>query len=71
MGANITETDDGMIINGGNPLKGAIVDSHGDHRIAMSCAIAGIMANGNTLIENSQCVDISFPKFFELLDSLR
>ncbi len=68
MGADIKETDDGMIINGVPKLNGAFIESHNDHRIAMSCAIAALNAEGETTINNSECVDISFPNFFELLN---
>ena len=71
MGADITETEDGMIINGVGKLNGAVTESHNDHRIAMSAAVAGLMAEGETTINNSECVDISFPGFFELVNSLR
>ena len=71
MGAIIEETEDGMIITGTGKLKGASTESHNDHRIAMSCAVAGIMAEGETTINDSQCVDISFPGFFDLLESLK
>ena len=70
LGADIKETDDGMIINGTGSLKGAVTESHNDHRIAMACAVAGLVADGKTQINNSQCVDISFPGYFELLESL-
>ena len=66
MGADITPTKDGMIIQG-NPnkqLQGAKINSYMDHRIAMSFAIAGLVANGDTEIINSHCVDISFPSFW-------
>ncbi|MDR1001214.1 MAG: 3-phosphoshikimate 1-carboxyvinyltransferase [Clostridiales bacterium] len=66
MGANIVETDDGMIINGGAPLRGATVMSHNDHRVAMSIAVAASIASGRTRINDADCVDISFPGFFEL-----
>ena len=66
-GANITETDDGMIIQGGTPLKGCTVESHQDHRIAMAMAVAGMCASGQTEIRNAECVTISFPNFFDLL----
>ena len=69
-GADIEETDDGMIIKGKNTLSGAICESHNDHRIAMSMAVAAICARGETTITNSQCVDISFPSFFSLLENL-
>ncbi len=67
MGAKITETQDGMIIEGTGSLHGAPVKSYGDHRVAMSLAIAGLMAKGQTLIHNSECVNISFPQFFDLI----
>lgn len=70
MGADIKETDDGMIINGTGTLKGAITNSHNDHRIAMSMAIAALKSEGETIIEDAESVNISFPGFFELLESL-
>ncbi|HNW61097.1 MAG TPA: 3-phosphoshikimate 1-carboxyvinyltransferase [bacterium] len=71
MGANIRETRDGLIITGPTPLHGAEIESFGDHRIAMAFAIAGLIASGETLIKESECVEISFPGFFELLGRLR
>jgi 3-phosphoshikimate 1-carboxyvinyltransferase len=65
MGADIIATEDGMVIHGGKPLHGAVIDSKSDHRIAMSFAIAGLMAEGETTIQNAQCVDISYPEFYE------
>ena len=70
MGVIITETEDGMIIEGNQKLKGATVDSHLDHRVAMSCAIAALVAKGETTILDSDCVAISFPNFYELLETL-
>lgn len=70
MGADIEATEDGMIINGGKPLHGAIIDSKLDHRIAMSFAIAGLVADGETTIQNSECVDISYPDFYKDLNGL-
>ena len=70
MGADITETDDGMIIEGALYLKGTKVQSHNDHRIAMSLAVAALGAVKPTTIENAECVDISFPSFFELINKL-
>lgn len=70
MGANITATEDGMIIEGSCLIHGAKVESYGDHRVAMSLAVAGLMADGETLINNSNCVDISFPQFFKSLCDL-
>lgn len=71
MGADITATDDGMIIRGGKPLHGALVESKSDHRIAMSFAIASLMAEGDTEIINAECVDISYPQFYEDLEKLK
>lgn len=70
MGAEVTPTQDGMIIHGGNSLSGTVLDSHADHRIAMSFAIAGMAAEGETEILGSQCVDISYPGFYEDLKNL-
>ncbi|NLG04293.1 MAG: 3-phosphoshikimate 1-carboxyvinyltransferase, partial [Clostridia bacterium] len=61
MGADITATSDGMIINGGRPLHGAVLGSRLDHRIAMSFAVAGLGASGTTEIIGSECVKISYP----------
>ena len=70
MGAVIEETPDGMIIEGGHPLSGAVIDSHLDHRIAMSFAVAGMCADGVTTIQNDECVRISYPGFFRDLNQL-
>ncbi len=70
MGADIKETDDGFIINGPAKLKGAIVDSFDDHRIAMMLSIAGLIAEGQTEILKSDCVKISFANFYEVLKQI-
>lgn len=70
MGCDITATDDGMIIRGGKPLHGALIDSYGDHRIAMGFAIASLIAEGTTEILGSDCVNISYPSFYSDLRSL-
>jgi 3-phosphoshikimate 1-carboxyvinyltransferase len=70
MGADIVATDDGWVINGPRILEGAKVDSHGDHRIAMALAIAGLVADGKTEIDGAECVEISYPGFFDDLESL-
>lgn len=67
MGCDITPTDDGMIINGGKPLHGAIVNTYLDHRIAMSFAIAGLVAEGETTFDNEDCCCISYPDFFQTI----
>jgi 3-phosphoshikimate 1-carboxyvinyltransferase len=71
MGADIIATDDGMIINGGVPLHGAVIDSKMDHRIAMAFAIAGLVTDGDTQILNPECVNISYPEFFMDLNNIR
>ncbi|MGN0334124.1 MAG: 3-phosphoshikimate 1-carboxyvinyltransferase [Lachnospiraceae bacterium] len=70
MGAHITATDDGMIIDGGYPLHGATIDSHLDHRIAMSFAVAALAADGETEITDADCVKISYPAFYDDLNRL-
>ena len=70
MGAHIEATDDGMIIEGGYPLHGAVIDSHLDHRIAMSFAIGALGADGETRIEGAECVKISYPEFYQTLEKL-
>ena len=70
MGAHVTPTEDGMIIEGGSCLTGARIQSHLDHRIAMAFAVAGLAAQGETFIEDSQCVDVSYPEFFQTLEQL-
>lgn len=67
MGAQIEEQPDGMIIKGPTRLKGALVDSHGDHRLGMALAIAGLVAQGETRIEDAGCIADSFPGFEEVL----
>jgi 3-phosphoshikimate 1-carboxyvinyltransferase len=66
-GANITPTDDGMIIEGPTKLTGAVIDSMGDHRIGMAMAIAGLAASGETVIENAEAIAVSFPNFASIL----
>ena len=70
MGVQITATDDGMVIEGGNPLQGAPVHTFGDHRIAMSFAVAALIADGPVFLDDERCVRISYPGFFEDLASL-
>ena len=70
MGADIEGTDDGMIIHGGKPLQGATIDSHLDHRVAMSFAVAGTICDGPLDILNGDCVKISYPEFYQDLYSL-
>ena len=70
MGAEIEEFEDGLSINGKAALKGAPVESYGDHRIAMAMAIAALIADGTTTIHGISSVNISFPGFFEILRKL-
>ena len=70
MGADATATDDGMIIRGGRTLHGATIDSHLDHRIAMSFAVAGLLCDTPTTILNSDSVVISYPDFYESLKKI-
>ncbi|MDI3481184.1 MAG: hypothetical protein PWQ97_839 [Tepidanaerobacteraceae bacterium] len=67
LGARIKETDDGMEIQGPNKLKGCRASSFSDHRIAMSLAIAALGAEGETVIDDTECVKISYPGFFDVL----
>ena len=70
MGAQVAETEDGLEIIGGTPLRGARLDSFGDHRIAMAFAIAGLFAEGETTITGTACVATSYPGFYETLEKL-
>ena len=69
LGADVEELPDGFVIRGGRPLRGARVRSHDDHRIAMALAVAALTASGETEIEGSQCVSVSFPEFFHFLEA--
>lgn len=71
MGAKVTATDDGMIIEGGYALHGAVIDSHLDHRIAMSFAVAALNADGETEILGADCVNISYPAFYRDLEEIQ
>ena len=70
MGAQVQETDDGLRILGGRPLHGAVIDSHDDHRIAMTFAVAALCSQGETKIQGRECVNISYPAFYKDLGSL-
>jgi len=68
MDANLLSSPDGsLVIQGGRSLHGAAVDSFGDHRTAMSLAVAGLVAGGATTVRGSECVAKSFPEFFDVL----
>lgn len=64
-GVDITETDDGMIINGGRTIHGADFATYGDHRMAMSLAILAQLAEGGSTLDDASCVDVSYPGFFD------
>jgi len=70
MNADIIERADGFIINGPTTLHGGVFSSHNDHRIAMSLSIAGLLAQNQSIIENSECINISFPGFEQVLQYL-
>ena len=71
MGADAVATDDGMIIHGGKTLTGISLNCKYDHRIAMTFSIAGINADGEMDIEDAECVDVSYPDFYETLEKLQ
>ena len=70
MGADVEELADGLRISGPTKLRGAVIDSYGDHRIAMAFSIAALLAGSETEIRGSECVAVSFPEFFELLHAV-
>ncbi|HKY29378.1 MAG TPA: 3-phosphoshikimate 1-carboxyvinyltransferase [Pyrinomonadaceae bacterium] len=70
MGAEVEEFEDGLSVSGPTRLRGTRIDSRDDHRIAMAFSVAALIADGETEIDGSECVAISFPEFFQLLQSL-
>jgi 3-phosphoshikimate 1-carboxyvinyltransferase len=68
MGAEVKEFEDGLDVPGGQQLHGAVVDSDGDHRIAMAFAVAALRAEGDTLVVGADAAAISFPEFFAMLE---
>ncbi|WP_376790864.1 3-phosphoshikimate 1-carboxyvinyltransferase [Thermoflexus sp.] len=70
MGARIEERPDGFAIHGPTPLRGAVVHSRGDHRLAMALAVAGLIAQGETIVEDAACISDSFPGFVETMQAL-
>ncbi len=70
IGCPVEATPDGMIITGGKPLHGAVIDPHKDHRVAMSFAIAALASDGEMEIQDADCVNISYPGFFEDLEAV-
>jgi 3-phosphoshikimate 1-carboxyvinyltransferase len=70
MGAEVDTFEDGMAIHGPCKLKGTTIDAHGDHRIGMAFAIAGLVAEGETVIEGADAIATSYPNFESDLQSL-
>jgi len=73
MGADIEELPDGLVVRGkaaGSPLKGALVDGRGDHRVVMALAVAGLAADGETVIDSAEAAAVTYPGFFETLVNL-
>lgn len=70
LGASVEPTDDGMIIAGSHQLCGATLDSHGDHRLAMTWAIAGLVASGHTTLHGAEAVAVSYPEFWNVLERI-
>jgi len=71
LGARVRELADGLVVEGGARLSGARVRSHGDHRIAMALSVAALAAEGATEVEGAECVAVSFPEFYALLERAR
>jgi len=71
MGVRVEELEDGIIITGRERLKAATVQSYGDHRVAMAMTIAGLVADGETTVEDTECINTSFPGFMEILKELQ
>lgn len=70
MGAEVEEYDDGLAVAGPTRLRGAELDAHGDHRIAMAFTVAALIAEGESELTGAECVAVSFPEFFQLLESV-
>ena len=71
MGARIDEEGDALVIEGTDRFTGAVCDSHGDHRLAMALAVAGVVAEGETVIRGAEASDVSYPGFWQVLDSVK
>jgi 3-phosphoshikimate 1-carboxyvinyltransferase len=70
IGVQVSETPDGFIIEGGGPPSGGMVDPHGDHRLAMSLAVAGLAAKNPVSIQDAKIINESFPNFIKILRHL-
>lgn len=71
LGAQIEATEDGMIINGPTPLKGANLQTYGDHRIGMMGAVAALVTDGAVTLDDAQCIAVSYPSFFEHVEAVK
>lgn len=69
-GADVEQLPDGLLVRGGHKLKGTVCESHGDHRVAMAAAIAGLAAEGETVVRGAECIDVSFPGFASIIKSI-
>ncbi|HML37745.1 MAG TPA: 3-phosphoshikimate 1-carboxyvinyltransferase [Bacillota bacterium] len=69
-GVDVRSTDDGLIIEGGRPVRGGSFETYGDHRVAMSMAVLALAAEGASRIENHRCIGISYPDFFDTLNKI-
>ena len=70
MGADIQEKEDGLIIQGGTPLKGCTLNTYSDHRMGMALTVAGLLGKGESKIENTACIKKTYPNFEEHLKQL-
>ncbi|MCD5398079.1 3-phosphoshikimate 1-carboxyvinyltransferase [candidate division NPL-UPA2 bacterium] len=70
LGAKVEEVPDGLIIQGGSPLRGNEVDSFGDHRLAMAMVMAGLVSQGETTVRDTDCINTSFPEFMDTLEKV-
>ena len=70
LGARIDQSADGFVVEGPTPLRGAVVDSHADHRLAMALTVAGLIAEGETVVRGAKCIEDSFPGFEDTFGAL-
>jgi 3-phosphoshikimate 1-carboxyvinyltransferase len=70
LGASVQEREDGFVVHGPTQLRGARVHSHGDHRLAMALVVAGLIAQGETLVDGAEVIADSFPGFVSLMREL-
>jgi len=71
LGAQIEATEDGMIIEGPTSLKGANLQTYGDHRIGMMGAVAALITDGAVTLDDAQCIAVSYPSFFEHIEAVK